>query len=89
MFCVDISVGLIMHQVGRTNNNASGSDTEGRPYSVSPRVFRVVAYRLAVLYLMNCLFGIDFEHRHQSNYNLFYLFKHVSQYNGAIPKSDP
>ena len=48
-----------------------------------------VPYILAVLYLMNRLSGIDFEHRHQSNSNLFYLFKHVSQYNGAKAKSDP
>ena len=57
--------------------------------SVTPRgcpVFCVVAYRLAVLHLMNRVSGIDFEHRHQSNSNLFYLFKHVSQYNGASPK---
>ena len=57
--------------------------------TVSLPMFRVVPYRLAVLYLMNCLSGIDFEHRHQSNSNLFYLFKHVSQYNGTSPKSDP
>ena len=30
--------------------------------------------------------GIDFEHRHQSNSNLFYLFKHVGQYDDARPK---
>ena len=42
--------------------------------------FRVVAYGLASFIWLT---GIDFEHRHQSNSHLFYLFKHVSQYNDA------
>ena len=49
--------------------------------SVTPRVPRRC---ISVLCLMNRLSGIDFEHRNQSNSNLFYLFKHVSQYNAAI-----
>ena len=50
-------------------------------------VFRVVAYRLEVLVWWT---GNDFEHRHQSNSNLFYLFKHVGQYSGAaVLKSGP
>ena len=32
------------------------------------------------------LTGIDFEHRHKSNSHLFYLFKHVGQYNDSSPK---
>ena len=41
-------------------------------------VFRVVAYTLAHFIWWT---SIDFEHRHQSNSNLFYMFKHVGQVN--------
>ena len=47
--------------------------------------FRVVAYRLAFLWWT----GVDFEHRHQSNSNLFYLFKHVGHIVMLALKSDP
>ncbi len=44
--------------------------------------FRVVAYRLAYFIWWT---DIYFEHRPQSNSNLFYLFKHVGQCNDASP----
>ncbi len=59
--------------------NKCGSDVS----LVSLPVFRVVEYTLVISVLHS---GIHFEHRHQSNSNLFYLFKHVGQYNGASLK---
>ena len=56
------------------------------PQPVSLPVFRVVAYRYTLAFYFIWCTGIDFEQCHQSNSNLFYLFKHVGQYNGASPK---
>ena len=49
-------------------------------------VYHLVAYRLA--YWLLHLVEFDSEHRHQSNSNLFFLFKHVGtgQSNVASPK---
>ena len=60
----------------RSTQHQARSHGHAQDKQISMTVFRVVAYGLAYSIWWT---GIDFEHRHQSNSNLFYLFKHVGQ----------